>query len=579
MSAQTSFISTDLDEIRADQARLLKKNALQSCFIVSGVSIFYAIWISFAGNWIYALSFAAAANLMVLVSFVHSRLAVRGDIIHSNYREYLYSHILVCSVTGMVWGAFAIGLIDFESSISLFIACFLSTSITLGGILPSSEYRPGFISLATFNLIPLAIYILFNGYGPQRLIGVGILIYFAFCMYASARSELDTREGITARNMKALTEQLVEKNAIIEKASAEKNRFLAATSHDLSQPLHAQGLLIHALKKKVSAEEQRDLLSRIEQTWRSQQQILQGLVDITRIDNGVIVPKQRQIDLRKHLKRLAEEMAEPARHAQILMSSDLESAIVYTDPVLMIRIVRNLLTNAIKFTPAGGRVTLTSKIIDTDVHILITDTGPGIPKDSHEKIFEEFVQLQTGAKDGKKGLGLGLSIVQRLSALLGLTVGLNSAAGDGTEFRIELPLSDTDHTPAAVHASYGHRINGSPLVVVIDNEQSIRESMQMLLTEWGCEVLLASGKADAVKRLSEISATPNMLLVDRQLDDNQDGVCLINFLREELNEDVPAILITGDLSGASLRVQDEKFRVLPKPIDPSVLYDAIMDAF
>ena len=118
-----------------------------------------------------------------------------------------------------------------------------------------------------------------------------------------------------------------------------------------------------------------------------------------------------------------------------------------------------------------------------------------------------------------------------------------------------------------------------PLVVVVDNEQSIRESMQMLLTEWGCEVLLASGKTDVVERLSAINATPNILLVDRQLDDNQDGVCLIDFLREELNEDVPAILITGDISGASLPAQDQKFRVLPKPIDPSVLYDAIMDAF
>ena len=462
VSAQTSIISTALDEIRTDQARLLRKNALQSCLMVGGVSIFYAVWVGFAGNWIYAFSFAAAANFMVLVSYLHSRFAVRGEVNESNHRRYLYSHILVCSITGMVWGAFAIGFIDFESSISLFIACFLATSITLGGILPSSEYRPGFIALATFNLIPLAIYILFHGYGPQRLIGVGILLYFAFCMFASARSELDTREGITARKMKALTEQLVEKNAIIEKANAEKNRFLAATSHDLSQPLHAQGLLIHALKKKVSVEEHKDLLSKIEQTWRSQQQILQGLVDITRIDNGVIVPKSRNIDLQKHLKRLAQEMTESARQAQVLFSSDLEPAVVHSDPVLLMRIVRNLLSNAIKFTPAGGRVTLKSKSVDADVHILIADTGPGIPEESHEIIFEEFAQLQTRKNDGEKGLGLGLSIVRRLSDLLGLTVGLKSSVGNGTEFRIELPSSDAHHAPATGTTSNNHRINGTP---------------------------------------------------------------------------------------------------------------------
>ncbi|MEO1029351.1 MAG: histidine kinase dimerization/phospho-acceptor domain-containing protein, partial [Pseudomonadota bacterium] len=290
---ENTVAGVDLTTIRVDQARLLRQNALQSCLIVEGVIVFYALVIGFVASWQYAALWTLGASIMVLVSFIHSRIAVKGEITEENHRQYLFSHILVCATTGAVWAGFAIGLIEFDSSISIVFACFLATAITLGGILPSSEYRPGFIALATTDHLPLAVYILLAGSGPFRLLGLGMLMFYAFCMYASARSELDTRDSIVARNMTSLNQQLLQKNADIERAAEEKSRFLAATSHDLSQPLHAQGLLIQALKSRLTRPDQIDLLERIERSWQNQNSILRGLVDVTKLDNGVIIPRPR----------------------------------------------------------------------------------------------------------------------------------------------------------------------------------------------------------------------------------------------------------------------------------------------
>lgn len=575
MSVRASLATTDLDEIRTDQARLLKTNALQSCLIVGGVSIFYTVWIGAAVDLLYATAFTAATNFMILVSFLHSRIAVREPIGPGNYRRYLRTHTIVCSITGLVWGGFAIGLIDFDSSFSLFLACFLATSITLGGVLPSSEYRPGFVALASFNLIPVAIYIILNGQGSQKILGFGILIYFAFGMYASARSELDTQEGITARNLKSLTEQLVEKNAIIEKANQEKNRFLAATSHDLSQPLHAQGLLIHALKKKVVNPPERELIKKIEQTWRAQQNILQGLVDITRIDNGVIVAKPRVFDLKKHLERLAGEISETADQAGINLALDFQEASVRSDPVLLMRIVRNLLSNGIKFTPRGGDVSLRLLVENSNACIIVLDTGPGIPEADRSIVFDEFVQLESKTQNHERGLGLGLSIVRRLADILNVDIQMDTAVDKGTTFTLQLETVWPEQSSAEPAQPPSEDLCSAPLILVVDDERSVRDAMQSLLEEWGCQVLLAAGQDEAVQQLSAASRPPAMMLVDRRLGDKRDGVSVIHALRDELNEDVPAILITGDISGFVAPSAEYEIQVMPKPVDPAALRDAL----
>jgi len=570
--------NVDLAAIRVEQARLLRQGAVQSCLFVEGVALFYALMIGLSGHWGYASLWAIATTAMVLVSFAHSRLAVTGEITARNYQHYLSSHVIVCTITGLVWGGFAIGLIDFDSAVSLFIACFMATAITLGGILPSSEYRPGFVALATANLIPLAGYILVWGEGTLRFIAVGILIYYAFCMYASARSEIDTRRGITAKTLNDLTQALLEKNAAIEKASEEKTRFLAATSHDMSQPLHAQGLFIRSLKKLISDPEQMDLLDKIERSWRNQSDILRGLVDVSKLDSGIVTPSKRPVNLQPELEALADEFAAAAKARGVEFRTSLAAAQVDTDPVLLARIIRNLLSNALKYTPAGGSVDLGSQASNNKVTISIKDTGPGIPEHLRDKIFDEYYQIGNAHRDREQGLGLGLSIVRRLVQLLGIDLHLSSLPGSGTLWHLVLPINDelaqVDLKP--IHPR--KYISDAPLVLVIDDEADIRESTSMLLTEWGCRVLTAATGEEAIKSLVAVNRVPHALLVDKRLPNGEDGLELIHLIREELNTDVPAILVTGDINDPSERDIGKTIRRMTKPTDPDDLFE-VLDAF
>ncbi|MEM9670370.1 MAG: ATP-binding protein [Pseudomonadota bacterium] len=567
--------NVDLAAIRVEQARLLRQGAVQSCMFVEGVALFYALMIGLSGHWGYASLWAFGSTAMVLVSFAHSRLAVTGEISAVNYQHYLSSHVIVCTITGLVWGGFAIALIDFDSAVSLFIACFMATAITLGGILPSSEYRPGFVALATANLIPLAGYILVWGEGTLRFIAVGILIYYAFCMYASARSEIDTRRGITAKTLNDLTQALLEKNAAIEKASEEKTRFLAATSHDMSQPLHAQGLFIRSLKKLISDPEQMDLLDKIERSWRNQSDILRGLVDVSKLDSGVIAPARRNMDLRAELNAVADEFAAAAEAKGVQFQSHFSGVQVNTDPVLLARIIRNLLSNALKFTPPGGVVDISTSHTESTVTVVIEDTGPGIPAHLQDKVFDEYFQIGNAHRDREQGLGLGLSIVRRLVELIGIDLDLSTAPDRGTCWRLSMPVGDASAKQGSAIMRPAKHLAGSPLVLVVDDEPDIRDGTTLLLTDWGCRVLTAATGTEAIDSLVAVNRTPQVLLVDKRLPHGENGTDLIHLIRDELNTDLPAILITGDINELCERSTEDSIHWITKPVDPDELFKVL----
>ncbi|HAQ36090.1 MAG TPA: hypothetical protein DCQ53_12120, partial [Alphaproteobacteria bacterium] len=175
------------------------------------------------------------------VVYLYPRLAIPDGVTPDNHRRYLRGHTVISGVTGLVWTGFAIAYLDPTSLLSLFITVNMVSSISLGGMLPSAEYRPTFLALATGMFLPFSLYWLITVDGPARLIGLGLLMLYGFGLLVSARAELQTLESLAARRTRELTNRLRAQNRVIEKASAEKSRFLAATSHDMSQPLQAQG--------------------------------------------------------------------------------------------------------------------------------------------------------------------------------------------------------------------------------------------------------------------------------------------------------------------------------------------------
>ncbi|NRD90290.1 hypothetical protein C8024_13695 [Sphingopyxis sp. BSNA05] len=449
------------------------------------------------------------------------------------------------------------------------------SSITLGGILPSSAYRPGYIALALFAVPPFSAYLMINAPAPFGLVGFAMMIYFAFAMFLSARVEIETRDTISARQKEELTERVIQQNRTIQRATEEKTRFLAATGHDLSQPLQSQGFFMQALRDKLDRPDQIALLDQVQDSWRAQKELLQGIVDVSRIDSGAIIAKPTMVNIADLCEKLAREFLSD-NNAKIELVTDFANIESVTDPVLFSRIIRNILSNAQKFVPAGGKVEFSLRHAGDHAIIEISDNGPGIHEKNLERIFDEYVQLEANGSNTPKGLGLGLAIVKRLCSLLAIRMTMDSKLGTGTRFRFTLPIRTSDRVSERPYQSPIQRFEQSPLVVVVDDDLAVLTSMTQLLSTWNCQVISAATQKDAVQLVSRTSAIPALLIIDKQLDYDQHGLDLIEMLREEINEIVPAILMSGQMGKIDIERAGTDIEFLHKPVEPDEIW-AILD--
>ncbi|MHA7772356.1 hybrid sensor histidine kinase/response regulator [Roseibium sp. M-1] len=553
------------------QARQLKAGVLTSCLFVEIIIANSAVMLFFQDLKTEAAIWFGSASFMVLVTFAYNSQAAKSGIKSANVQAFLKGHIAVTCVTGLLWSANAIYLFDPASDFRVFISTLIVFSITLGGMLPGAVYRPAFVALAICCLLPFGTYVLATADWPYRAIGIGSFVYFAFGMVTSARSEENSREASSAETTKALMAEVVTQKDTIQKIHEEKTRFLAATSHDLSQPLHAQGYFLHLLRDKLQDPEALKLLERIENSWRGQVELLRGLVEINRLDSGSVVPDLTVFRCKPELEALAAEFDALTTAKSISLTTDIQNIQAITDPVLLTRIVRNLLSNAIKYTPAGGAVSLMVRHDTGIATIEVADNGPGIPKVKQEAIFEEYVQLQNRSPDTASGFGLGLSIVRRLAQLLDVGVSVHSEPGKGSVFRLTFkasPVTDTVlQKPAEVLEKFAH----APLVVLVDDQAAVLSGMGGLLTLWGCQVISATSSKEALHLLGETSANPSLLIVDKRLGDGESGLALIQALRDEVNDDTPALLMSGDLGGEENLALPAGVTFLKKPIEPARL--------
>lgn len=574
MRERISVDGEDFTAYRIEQARLLKQRIVSSCLIVEFVICNATGFLLAEGAYEKAAIWFASATFMVLVTFAYARLFAREGVTETNVWGFLRGYIAVSCATGLVWSAFAIYQLNANSPFSVLISVAIVVGITLGGILPSSAYRPAYVGLAICTLAPFSLYLMAAMPLPFPFVGLGLLAFLAFGLFTSARADINTRDAIAAKRLQDLMAQVMEQNETIQRVQAEKTRFLSATSHDLAQPLHAQGYFIQSLRDKLSDPDQLDLLGKIENNWRGQIQILRGLVEINRLDAGAIIAAPLDVDLAAEMKNTLNEFEALSAYKGVTLKHHFDAALAYTDPVLFNRIVRNLISNAIKFNRAGGTVEL--RIVDKGegIQVDVFDDGPGIPVEKQELIFHEYVRLKD---QGGDGLGLGLSIVRRLADLLGLGLQLQSSPGAGTVFSITLPKSGVTGLPNE-DLPDGSRFASTPLVVIVDDEKSVRDSMTDLLSIWGCQVISARSAVDAVSLLGETENDPTLLIIDRQLAHGEDGRDVIRLLREEANGDTPAILMTGDIKSGeeSVEALPPSTELLYKPVEPHEIRSRIV---
>ncbi len=447
--------------------------------------------------------------------------------------------------------------------------------ITTAGFLP--------ISLAYLipTLIPtVALWGLFTFSEGGSWIGLGVAgMVFGSSSIMVALSK-DTfslfEESFSIRQRQsAMNTQLKSALQEAESASRAKTRFLASASHDLRQPIHALSLFGGALAKRPLDAQSRDIAEHMDLALQSLASRLDSLLDISKLDAGIVQVNKTAFNMRLMVERLQDEFMPAAQTKNLKVWLDCpDDVFVNTDELLLERIVRNLLSNAIKYTDQGKiDISVTAK--NNKVFIIVNDTGRGVPPEEQEHIFEEFYQLNNPERDHTKGLGLGLAIVKRLSDLLNLNLNMDSILGGGTCFTLQMEQSTT--IPNAQPSPPKPNLSWSNLcALVIDDEYEVGLGMKALLEGMGCKILLADSTLDALSQAK--AERPDIILADFRLRGEDNGILSIRSIRE-LYSEIPAILISGDTAPERLReAEDAGIQLLHKPVLVDDLEMAIAEA-
>ena len=357
-----------------------------------------------------------------------------------------------------------------------------------------------------------------------------------------------------------------------EQANAATSRFLAAASHDLRQPLHALTYFSASLAMRVTDAETRALVGKVDASVAVLESLFDGILDISKLDAGVVHAEPVAFAVESLFVRLRREFLPLAADRGLVLSMPATGATIFGDPVLVERMLRNLLSNAIRHT-TDGTVVAACRWRRAGWRLEVRDSGAGIPEEHRSRIFEEFYQIGNPERDRSRGLGLGLAIVKRIADLSGTQVVLRSCIGRGSVFGFVMPhgvLPAID--PTAARTQDADLSLAGCRLVVIDDEADIREAMSTLLRQWGCRVFAAKSLEEGLALVAATDEKPDALIVDLRLADGASGEVAVDAFRARFGADLPCIVMTGDVAPDRLRdLAQRDYAVLHKPVAPARL--------
>ena len=478
------------------------------------------------------------------------------------------------AVAGTVWGAGAWWVMP-PQDIELQLVFLLLTS-TLGSVsaIASASLLRAFYAFTLPACLPVCLWMLLHETSLMRSLGwIGLASLPLVSAYAHQLHRTLVRTlRLQFDNIDLLREVMVRK----EEAEAENRRksmFLAAASHDLRQPLHAMALQAHVLEGTALSAEQRPMVGSLRASIDSLAGLFNALLDMSRLDAGLVEVREAPLSLRALFQRLEREHRASAEAKQLRLRLVTGDWAVHTDAQLLALLLGNLVSNAIRYTDRGG-VLVSARRRGERVLIEVWDTGQGISAAHQREVFKPYYRVNAAVPCPPQSLGLGLAIVQRLAGRLGLAVALRSEVGKGSHFSVSLPAASLQaNTPGCARGpSMAPAGFDGARVLVVDGEADIRAVMDTVLTAWGCKVTTAATAQEAEHKASEWLQAPQLLICNHWLSPELTGLQLIERLRDEFNADVPALVITGDTSADVLRaVQAAGCELLYKPVDPRAL--------
>ncbi|WP_431274948.1 ATP-binding response regulator [Variovorax ureilyticus] len=494
----------------------------------------------------------------------------------------VWQQTVLNAVDGAIWGALgwaALGTTTMAGSVLVVAVLAGVAGSSMSSLAP---VLPVFIVFGSTELAVLAAKLWTLGDPAYNALGVAGFLYVATLLGQARNSGKAALAAIKLRfenvelieRLRVETEHAQAAHQQADQANLAKSKFLAAASHDLRQPIHAQGLFLEVLARSKLSASQQDALANARATRQASAEMLDTLLDFSRIEAGVVEPQMQVFPLQPLFNKIENELAPQADAKGIVYRSHETHVAVRSDSALVALILRNLVSNAIRYTERGG-VLVACRERGGRAVIEVWDTGIGIEASQHEDIFREFHQLGNAERDRRKGLGLGLAIAQGLARALGTALTLASRPGRGSVFRLALPTAQMGVVSRGVEVIPGHSRVFDVRALVIDDDDSIRAGMRQLLTAWGCECDVADSieEALALARLRP----PGLVISDYRLRELRTGAEAIAALRAEFGQALPALLITGDTAPQRLReARASGVPLLHKPVSPNQLYHGLV---
>lgn len=557
---------------RAEQVRLLFRQLPPSIIInYITIVIFIILFKKEAGN---SILFVIAALLSIssaVPCWLYQRFK-RHELNNKKIIQLCRYYAVNLFFTALLWSLFFHWIYDPQNPQNAYFIIFSCAAFLIGAAPILSNYFPSYLAYAPTFSVPLIITWVTSETTQYQVIGGLMFAFLIHMLIFSYWLNKTWRNSIHLQfeNLDLVESLQIQKNAA-DQANMAKSKFLAAASHDLRQPLHALSLFTSVLNEMTEQPEIRHVVGQITMSATALESLFNALLDISKLDAGVLQPEKTPCDLQALFTKLANEYEPQARKKGLEFLWPHRPYTLFTDVNLLEQILRNYISNAIRYTNAG-RIKISCDEEDTaSIKINVTDTGVGISPHEQKAIFDEFYQLGNPERERSKGLGLGLAIVQRTAILLGHPINVQSTLGEGSTFSITVTRSTSNVTPdillPAPHINNTPIDIAEPVILVIDDEASIRQGTQELLELWGCNVLTATDKAEALEKLKQKNQIPNGIIADYRLREQQTGVDAIYVIHAEYNKDIPTLIMTGDIATENLRELNKSgFQVLHKPV-------------
>lgn len=584
MGSKTSAANSLAQQIRQEQINILFQHAplAQATNLIVATVLVWFLW-----------GFVSPVLLLVwwllIIVVVLFRLGLVFGFRRRSADSPVAWHTLMTgatAVSGILWGAAGVLFFMPDSAPVLVFVTIILAGMAAGSISSHSSWLPAQFSYAILTMVPISVRFLFEG-TDLSVMGLMCLVYlFNILAFArqlsrtlidSIRLRLERQELVLQ-----LREEMVaadQARAMAEEANRAKSKFLAAASHDLRQPLHAINLFIEALRNENDPARAGTVLAHLGAAAESLEKLFNELLDISKLEAGLFKPQTGVLVLQEIFDMLEQELRPVAEEKGIELCFVGTRIRIESDSSMLERILRNIITNAIHYNTARGTVLVGCRRRGDRVAIAVYDTGPGIAPEHHQAIFREFYQLENPERNRRKGLGLGLAIVDGLCRLLGHRVELKSRLGHGSAFLIHVPVAagnvhgephlaeDAVEIPAGLQGL---------AVLVIDDDPDICVAMAEVLGGWGCRVRTAESARDALELLSTENFMPDMIIADYRLREGATGSGAIAEIRHALARPVRAAILTGDTDPERLREASASgFLLLHKPIQPARLRAAL----